>query len=136
MNVKMYDYQDLHIWKKGIEIAQEINKIGSLLPGTEWYGLKSQISSASVAISSNIIHGTGRNNKADFNKCLIMALGSAYECETQLLLIQKNQLIKDDKLIEHGIKGLNEIEMMINDMIIDYQCHNRLIRACLNRSKN
>ena len=131
----MYNYEDWSIWKKGIEIAEEIYKIGSLLPVEERYRLRSQISKSSVEISSNIMEGTVGRTLTDFHRCLVFALGSAYECETQLLMIKENRLIEDN-IIDKGIKNLNEFEEMIMGVIIHYHCQGNLIREYLNRSYN
>ena len=53
-------------------------------PKTERYGLSSQIQRAAVSVASNIAEGSSRNSDKKFGRFLRIALGSAYELETQL----------------------------------------------------
>ena len=59
------------------------------MPWFEKKGLCDQLQRAAVGISSNIAEGAAKPTKADFARFLDLALGSAYEVETQLL-ISKN----------------------------------------------
>lgn len=59
------------------------------MPYFEKKGLCDQLQRAAVSISSNIAEGSARPSDSDFAHFLDMALGSAYEVETQLL-ISKN----------------------------------------------
>lgn len=59
------------------------------MPYFEKKGLCDQLQRAVVSISSNIAEGSARPSDYDFAHFLDIALGSAYEVETQLL-ISKN----------------------------------------------
>ena len=49
-----------------------------------------------MSISSNIAEGAAKPSDADFARFLDIALGSAYEVETQLLISMNIGYIKDD----------------------------------------
>ncbi len=49
-----------------------------------------------MSISSNIVEGAAKPSDADFARFLDIALGSAYEVETQLLISMNIGYIKDD----------------------------------------
>jgi four helix bundle protein len=63
----------------------------------EKYGLRSQISRSAVSIPSNIAEGCSRSSQIDFKRFLEIALGSSYELETQLIIIEELSLISKKK---------------------------------------
>jgi four helix bundle protein len=60
-----------------------------MLPKEEVYGLKSQICRASVSIPSNIAEGCSRSSDLEYKRFLDMSLGSSFELETQLIIIER-----------------------------------------------
>lgn len=93
----MHNYHNLKIWKESIDFVEHIYAMTKNFPQEESYGIKAQIRRAAVSIPSNIAEGTSRNSDKDFNRFLEIALGSAFETQTQLLIANKlNYLAKDD----------------------------------------
>lgn len=84
----IHNFRKLDIWLESMVLTKEVYKIISSLPTEEKYGISSQISRCAISIPSNIAEGSGRNTNQDFNRFLSISLGSSYELETQLLLIQ------------------------------------------------
>lgn len=82
----MHNFKELKVWQEAMVLAKEINTITKSFPAEERYGLTSQINRSSISIPSNIAEGAGRSTEKDFNQFLNIALGSAFELETQLLL--------------------------------------------------
>ena len=94
----MRDFRKLKIWEHGIVIVKEIYKIAQKLPSDEKFGLKSQITRAAVSIPSNIAEGSSRNSVVEFKRFLEIAIGSLFEVETQLIIIQELELIESEEL--------------------------------------
>lgn len=94
----MHKVDDLKVWKKSMELAKEVYQVASELPVDEKFGLISQIRRCAVSIPSNISEGTGRNSQKEFAHFLSIANGSAYELQTQLLLIIELKLISKEKI--------------------------------------
>ncbi|CAM3478919.1 four helix bundle protein [Zobellia roscoffensis] len=94
----MHKVENLKIWKKAIELAKSIYLLAADLPSKEKYGLVSQIKRCSVSIPSNIAEGTGRNSQKEFKHFLSIANSSAYELQTQLILLIELNLIKKEKV--------------------------------------
>ena len=94
----MHKVENLKIWKKAIELAKSIYLLAAELPPEEKYGLVSQIKRCSVSIPSNIAEGAGRNSQKEFKHFLSIANGSAYELQTQLILLIELNLIKKEKV--------------------------------------
>lgn len=82
-------YKDLAVWQKSINFTVEIYKLTQTFPKEELYGLTSQIRRAAVSIPSNIAEGNERNSHKEFNQFLHIALGSAAELDTQLLIAKE-----------------------------------------------
>jgi four helix bundle protein len=82
----MHRYEDLKCWQLRRIFCRDIYMTTKSFPNDEKFGLISQLRSASVSIPSNISEGASRNSNKDFNRFLIISLGSCYKIETQLLL--------------------------------------------------
>ncbi|WP_299364789.1 four helix bundle protein [Winogradskyella sp.] len=81
-----HKFKELQIWKRSRLFCSEIYQITSQFPYSEKFGLINQLRRASVSIPSNIAEGSSRNSDKDFSRFLQIAIGSAYEIETQLLI--------------------------------------------------
>ena len=82
------------VWQQAVEYATKIYKITAEMPYFEKKGLCDQLQRAVVSISSNIAEGSARPSDSDCAHFLDMALGSAYEVETQLLISKNLGYIK------------------------------------------
>lgn len=94
----MRNFRNLEIWQNGINLVKEVYKISLLLPENEKYGLQSQIRRASVSVPSNISEGCSRSSDLEFKRFLEIAQGSLFELETQLVIIQELNMIKEEVL--------------------------------------
>lgn len=79
-------FRDLIVWQRAIELTTEIYRLTESFPGTEIYGLTSQVRRAAVSVASNIAEGTGRSSKKEFRQFLYIARGSICEVQTQLVI--------------------------------------------------
>ncbi len=82
----MNRFKNLDIWKDAITLAKNVHVLTASLPKEETYGLKSQLRRAAVSVASNIAEGAGRNTNGEFHQFLGIAIGSAFEVETQLII--------------------------------------------------
>lgn len=119
----MRNFRKLKIWEQGIEIVKEIYKIAQKLPSDEKFGLKSQITRAAVSIPSNIAEGSSRNSEIEFKRFLEIAMGSLFEVETQLVIIQELNLINEEEL-KIVFELLNNEAKMINGLITKLKANN------------
>jgi len=69
-----------------MEFVHDVYKATQSFPKDEIYGLTNQIRRAAVSIPSNIAEGASRSSQKDFVHFLHIALGSASEIETQILI--------------------------------------------------
>jgi four helix bundle protein len=107
----MHQFKELLIWKKSRLFCSKIYSITSIFPNEEKFGITNQLRRASVSIPSNIAEGSSRNSNKDFARFLEIAIGSAYEVETQLLISSDLGFINEESTIELT-KMLEEIIKM------------------------
>ncbi len=89
MGREIRSYRDLIAWQKGVELCKQVYSVSALFPDAERFGLTAQVRRAAVSVPSNIAEGYGRRRRQDYVRFLDMALGSAYEVETQLILARE-----------------------------------------------
>ena len=110
----MGDYKELNVWEKSMGLAEKIYEITKPFPDAEIYGLTSQMRRCSVSIPSNIAEGSGRSGKKEFKQFLHIALGSASELETQLILAERLGFCNDIECLHSEITSIRK---MIHSLI-------------------
>ncbi len=108
----MHNFEKLLFWQKSIVLAKNIYMICSEITNDEKYGLISQIKRCTISIPSNIAEGSGRNSNKEFNHFLAIALGSAFELQTQLILVKELDLLSEEK-VNALLNEVSEIQRMI-----------------------
>ena len=108
----MHRFKELEFWKKSRELNKEIYLITRDFPEQEKFGLISQIRRASISMSSNIAEGCSHRSNNDFYRFLEIAMGSAYEIESQIILATDlNFMTENDQEIV-----LNKLESIVKMM--------------------
>lgn len=113
---KIKNFKQLKIWQKGIEIVTDTYKITKKFPKDELYGLTSQIRRAAVSIPSNIAEGFKRSYSKEYSQFLHIALGSAAELETQLIIAKELGFIPESELNDISDK-LDHVSKMISSLL-------------------
>ena len=113
MSKEIKNHKDLEVWKKSMDLVNNIYKITESFPKKELYGLTNQIRRASVSVPSNIAEGAARSSKKEFIQFLYIALGSLSELETQIIIANRleylnnfDTLLEDLKFVQKLINGL------------------------------
>ena len=114
MENKIKNFKDLKIWQKGMELAKEVYLITDVFPSKETYGIVSQMRRAVVSIPSNIAEGFMRRHNKEYKQFLYIALGSLAELETQIILSEQLDFLKN-KQSENIQSNINELIKMIQD---------------------
>ena len=110
----MKDYKELEVWKKGILLVLAIYEIIKKLPKDERYAFSDQIKRAAISIPSNIAEGATRHSTKEFIQFLYIALGSASELETQIIIAEKLGYIKNKEVL---FSNITIIRKMLNALI-------------------
>lgn len=112
----MRNFRELEVWKKGMNIATGVYRVAALLPADEKFGLKAQLQRAAVSIPSNIAEGCSRDSEQEFKRFLQIAMGSAYELETQLTISIRLNLIPKGTL-DPILFCITQEQKMLNSFI-------------------
>jgi four helix bundle protein len=112
----MRNFRKLQIWNDGIDQVVSVYSITRLFPSEEKFGLCSQMQRASVSIPSNIAEGCSRNSDLEFKRFLEIAMGSAFELETQTIIAEKLGYISNEQLLKE-IGSLDGLQKQINGLI-------------------
>jgi four helix bundle protein len=112
LNSFLMSFKEQFIWQKAIDLSVRCYKLTDFFPKTEIYGMTSQIRRCSVSIPSNIAEGYGRKGKTEYIHFLHIALGSARELDTQLIIALRVELAKD-QYIESVLKDVDEIQRLL-----------------------
>ncbi len=105
----MKNFKELNVWKQGIEIVKMTYKLSKLFPQEEKFSITSQINRAAVSIPANIAEGSSRNSDKDYARFLQIALGSAFELQTYLIIIREFKWTPEEKLSK--LEELIELEI-------------------------
>ena len=82
----MHNYRQLEVWQIGMKLTKDVYQFSDKLPPAHRFSFISQIQRSSASIPSNIAEGCGRDSNKSLSYFIQIALGSAFELETQLLL--------------------------------------------------
>ena len=116
MNASSFkSYRDLEVWQLAMALAKQIYTITAAFPSDERFGLVNQMRRAAVSIPSNIAEGHARASTADFQRFLLIAMGSTAELETQLLLSCDLGFLNIDQQ-QHSMEQLEQIGKMLRGL--------------------
>ena len=117
----MRNHKDLIVWQKSMALVRRLYEVTRAFPQEELFGLTSQMRRAAVSISSNIAEGYGRIYDKERINFLSIALGSASELETQLII--SNDLGFMNEADSAGLSSLNnEVILMLSSLIKGLRC--------------
>ncbi len=85
-------FRELGVWQKAVDLSVLIYRLTGALPKNEEYGLTSQMRRAAVSIASNVAEGCGRGTDKSFRAFVGVAIGSAFELQTQLFIVRRLEL--------------------------------------------
>ena len=86
-------YRDLEVWKKSIDLVEQIYRASNNFAPDERFGLTSQVRRASVSVPSNIAEGAARTGTGEYLQGLSVASGSLAEVETQIIIANRLEML-------------------------------------------
>lgn len=114
----MRDHKDLEVWKLAIDLVLEIYGATTSFPKGELFGLTAQMRRAAVSIPSNISEGAARQTGKEFVQFLFIALGSASELETQLIIAEKLHYLQNADTL---LARISSTKKLLNGLIRHYR---------------
>ena len=116
MEKKARNFREYEVWQIAVDYATAVYELTNTMPWFEKKGLCDQLQRAVVSISSNIAEGCARPSDMDFCHFLDLALGSAYEAETQIIIARNVGYLNEETHISL-LERLQSIERQINGLI-------------------
>lgn len=110
----MFNFEKLSVYKKSLNLANEIYTETSKWPKEYLFSLTDQIRRASLSMSLNIAEGSAKTKK-DFRRFLGIARGSCFECIPLIDMAYKRKLITG-KQKEIWYNQLAEIAKMLSGL--------------------
>lgn len=94
---KNYRFEDLEVWKAGMQIVHEVYGVIKKFPKEELFALADQIKRADVSMVLNIMEGSGQPTSKGFSLYLNRAKSSVLECVAcTKIAIQENFIAEKD----------------------------------------
>ena len=109
-------HKNLIVWKESILLVKQVYQFCASFPSYETYALSDQIRRSSISIPSNIAEGYGRGTDNEILHFLHIALGSANELDTQLILALELGYISKD-LYDDAETRISGIIRMLRSLI-------------------
>jgi four helix bundle protein len=116
-------FEDMPVWQKGMDLAQEIHTLTEALPRKEDYGLTSQVRRSALSVAGNLAEGFGRKHTRDKLNFYYASRGSLSETRSHLIYGQRVGYFKDD-----------DCQRLLDSIKDIWKELNALIKALQNRS--
>ena len=78
-------FEDMTVWKRGMELAERVFTITEILPRKEDYGLTSQVRRSALSVPGNIAEGFGRRHTKDKLNFYYVPRGSLAETKSHII---------------------------------------------------
>jgi four helix bundle protein len=112
----MRNFKKLVVWQNGMALVDKLYLAAKFFPYEEKFGIQSQCLRAGVSIPSNIAEGSAKKSGKDYVRYLEIALGSSFELETQLLIIERRMWFPAD-VVRDLLNMTIEEQKMISKLI-------------------
>ncbi|MEA3502727.1 MAG: four helix bundle protein [Actinomycetota bacterium] len=109
----MHDFRQLLVWQRSYRLSTQLVEAAGRFEGPARDALGDQVTRASISVPSDIAEGAGRGSEREFRRFLGIALGSAYELETQVGIARDIGLLDRDHALGH-LSELGEIQRMLH----------------------
>lgn len=112
MSTCIKSHKELVVWRRAMDLVEEVYRVTEKMPSAEMYGLTSQMRRSAVSVPSNIAEGAARNSSKELLMFLNIAMGSLAELETQLILAERLNF-----LTEIPLETVTEIRKMLVGLV-------------------
>lgn len=82
----MQNPRNLKVWQKSHSLSLEVFRATREIPARECFSLIQQLQSSALSVESNITEGATRGGDVEFRRFARIALSSAFELDSQLLV--------------------------------------------------
>ena len=114
--MKVRSFRDLIAWQKAMDLVTLVYQVTEPFPRAEMFGLTNQLRRAAVSVPSNIAEGQARNSTKEFVNFLSISMGSLAEIETQLLIAQRLNYVKES-VVNKPLQLTSEVGRIVNGLM-------------------
>lgn len=114
--ITMRNFRTYDTWQHGIELVSKVYAMMGNLPTQEMYSLVKQMQRSAVSIPSNFAEGCSRSSEKEFKHFIEVALGSAFELETQLILSDKLFGLSKSQEYDETMSLLSKVQAKLNTL--------------------
>ncbi len=104
-----FKFEKLEVWKLAVEYIDLAYEIAALLPRSEEYNLKSQLTRAATSVALNIAEGSTGQTDPEQARFLGLAIRSLVETVACQHIIERRKLAQEDGLLA---KAYRDAEML------------------------
>lgn len=108
-----FKFESLIIWQKGMDLAEDLNKISEKFPKKEMYNLSSQMCRATDSIALNIAEGSIGQSNPEFRKFMGYSIRSLAEVITCLHKAKRRDYISEEEFNLYYTESYNLMNMMV-----------------------
>ena len=91
--MKINNFKELDVWKKGVEIVDLVYEMTKQFPTDERFVLAAHMQRTAISIPTNISEGFVRHHTKEYKQFCYIALGSCAELETQIIIARRRDYI-------------------------------------------
>ncbi len=88
-------FEGLGVWKKAHDLTLDIYKLTNKFPSEEKFRLGDQLRRSAASVSTNIVEGSSRIHKKEFQQFLNLAKASLEETKYHILLARDLSYVND-----------------------------------------
>ena len=110
MTDKIQSFMQLDAWRQSHRLVLAVFECCKKMP--QYDSLRQQMERSALSITSNIAEGFGRQSLQDKKHFYIMARGSGYELQNQLLVAKDTSRLTDDEYKELAQLSLDSTRLL------------------------
>ena len=107
-----FKFENLIVWQKAMDLAEDITKISHKFPKAEVYNLSSQIRRAADSIALNISEGSIGQTNPEFKRFIGYAIRSLAEVVTCLHKANRREYISEQEFSKYYEYAFNLMNML------------------------
>ena len=108
-----FKFENLIVWQKAMDLAEDINKMSYKFPKEEVYNLSSQIRRAADSIALNISEGSIGQTNPEFKRFIGYAIRSLAEMVTCLHKAKRREYISETEFSKYYEYAFNLMNMLV-----------------------
>jgi four helix bundle protein len=111
----MPDFKKLTVWQKARELTVAMIRACEEMSGTTATLVRGQLVRAIMSVPSNIAEGSAKRSDREFARFVRIALGSATESDSHLIIANDLMLIPDESFKELSVQ-LEDVKKMLTGL--------------------